>query len=349
MAELRKYQEVKQQLLQLIQQMAEDQQLPGERELAKQFGFSYMTIRHAVDDLVAENILYRRPRRGTFVQPVDQKTSTTGNIGFFLYEKLQGGITSPYYSMVFKAMQMECLSLGYNLIYFTNSQNVDTQSVDGIIATAFPEMKQQIAAISRGRPTIMIDNDVFDVNLPAIVIDNYNSTCHAIEYAYNIGHRKIGFITGLQSSSVGIKRLAGYKTVIEQYKLPQNPDYLCIGDYSYDCGKSWAQHYASLSDRPTFIHCANDMMAMGLIKGFAECGVSVPDDISVSGFDDIDMAKLFHPSLTTMAVDLKAMAKQSMAILMEGMRTKKTVVQKVMIPAKLIVRESTKPLPLPGK
>lgn len=336
-----KYFEVKEKLADKVKSMKPGTQISGERELARQFGYSYMTIRRAVDALVEDRILYRIPRKGTFVAEESNIQPVAGNIGFFLYNNLSGGIASPYYSLIFKSIQRELTRLSYNLVFFTEIESVNLENLDGVIATAFPDMKDEINHLSKYVPIVMTDNDVFGVNLPSVVVDNYNSTYHAVEYGIELGHEKIGYVSGSLKYSVGVKRLAGFKTALENYNLDLGDKYIYNGNYEYEDGYNAAEYFLSLEERPTFIHCANDLMAMGLIKGFIEKGINVPGDMSVCGFDNIEPSKTFHPSITTMAVDFDQIAELTVETIVKIIKGEKITNKRFIIPAKLIVREST--------
>ncbi|MBN1500023.1 MAG: GntR family transcriptional regulator [Spirochaetes bacterium] len=342
-----KYNEVKIRLTEKIKKMKAGERLPGERELARIFGFSYMTIRRAVEDLVEDKSLYRIPRKGTFVSNPRNNDVTTGNIGFYLYEKLKHGISSPYYSLVFKAIQKEFSAHGYNLIFFTDPKSVNLDNLDGVVATAFSVMRQELLELSSKKPVIMTDNDVVGLDIPAVVVDNYNSTYTAIEYAISTGHKIIGYIHGILDYSVGVKRLAGYTTALDNYGIARDDSLLYQGDYEYSSGYEASGYFLSLQNRPTFIHCANDLMAMGLIKGFIEAGIRVPEDISVSGFDNIGPASTFHPSITTMAVDFDRIARETVKLMIAEIKNENVNFKKLIIPASLIIRESSAVLEVP--
>jgi DNA-binding LacI/PurR family transcriptional regulator len=338
---IQKYIEVKNNIKQLIDTDQLEGKLPGERILADRFGFSYMTIRHAVNELVEEGYLYRIPRKGTFVSGPKVRGVETGNIGFYLYDKLKGGISSPYYSIVLKMIQKEIRARGYNLILFTRVDDIDPKSVEGIIATFFPDAEDKIVSMSKYLPIVLLDNDVKGVVIPAVVVDNFNSTYHAIEYAISLGHKRIGYVSGLDNSSVGLKRLAGYKTALQDYGLEIREDYIYGGDYEFTSGYESVDHFLSLKEIPTFIHCANDLMALGLMKGLMERGMNVPEDISVLGFDNIEECERLHPSLTTMSVNFERMANESIEILLAEIKGGKASTKKCIVPADLVIREST--------
>ena len=117
--------------------------LPGERALAKEYGFSYMTIRKAVENLVAEGLLYKIPMKGTFV--ADRKPrKKTKIIGYFLDSSIVAGLTSPYYSLIFDSLEKQARKYGYSLIYFTDigdsSSYKHMNNIDGAIISCFPRI-----------------------------------------------------------------------------------------------------------------------------------------------------------------------------------------------------------------
>ena len=123
--------------------------LPGERLLAKDLGFSYMTIRKAIDNLVNEGVLYKIPTKGTFVaHNRNSKKIETLSIGYFLDSSIEAGISSPYYSLIFNALEKEASRHGYSLTYFSDggehNLNKVLKKLDGVIATCFPRIENII-------------------------------------------------------------------------------------------------------------------------------------------------------------------------------------------------------------
>jgi DNA-binding LacI/PurR family transcriptional regulator len=318
--------------------------LPGERLLAKEFGFSYMTIRKAVDNLVAAGILYRIPMKGTFV--ADKKTSRkkTLNIGYFLDSTIKDGLTSPYYSLIFNALEKEAANNGYSLIYFSdiNKANVKVKvrQIDGVIASCFPRIEHIIKQINKIVPVVVIDNSHSDKTIPSVIIDNFNAVVDSMDYLYSIGHNRIGFMTGLEDSDVGKNRYMGYKSALNNHGLDESEDLVFKGNYSFKSGIEGANYFLSLDKPPTAIMCANDSMAIGVMKKISETGLNVPDDISVIGFDDINMAAQIIPPLTTVSAPIKMIAKQSFIMLNSLIRGEKLDNRHVALPAQLVIRRS---------
>lgn len=317
--------------------------LPGERALAKEYGFSYMTIRKAVENLVAEGLLYKIPMKGTFVS--DRKTrKKTKIIGYFLDSSIVAGLTSPYYSIIFNSLQKQANKHGYSLIYFTDigdsSSYKHMNNIDGAIISCFPRIEHIVHEINQHIPVVVIDNSSSDKTIPSIIIDNFNAVRTAVNYLCSIGHKRIGFITGLEDSDVGKNRYAGYRSGLSHFGIKLNEKLVFKGDYSFESGAKGADYFLSLKNPPTAIMCANDAMAIALIRQVVQHGLNVPDDISVIGFDDIAVASQISPALTTLAAPIDKMTELACNMLISLINGEKSESKHIALPAELVIRDS---------
>jgi DNA-binding LacI/PurR family transcriptional regulator len=321
-----------------------DERLPGERALAKELGIAYMTVRKAVETLVAQGLLYRIPKKGTFVADPKKHAVATRNIGYFLDSSIREGVSSPYYSLVFDALEKEAARNGYTLIYFSDDGSKDSlailNKVDGIIISCFPRIEPVIRVMANRTPVVCIDNRPLDRNIPSVTIDNYNSVSDSVEYLLSLGHERIGFITGLDDSDVGRNRLAGYTSALEKHGVRNEPELVFKGDYSFETGKNGADYFLSLDRRPSAIMCANDTMAISAIKETFRSGFRVPEDISIIGFDDISIASQITPALTTVAAPIDHIARSAMDLLRAGIAGEQIENLHITLPCRLMERET---------
>jgi len=318
--------------------------LPGERVLAKDFNVSYMTIRKAVTELEEEGILHKFTTKGTFVSHRKMSPKVTQNIGFFLDERIKEGISSPYYSLIFKALETEVKKNGYNLLLFSDSHSLNPlnnqKKIDGVIICCFPRLESQIQELKKILPIVLLDNIASDKSIPSVTIDNYNSCSESANYLRSLGHRRIGFISGLLDSNVSNDRLLGYKSSLKNHNLDDDKELIFKGDYSYESGESGAKYFLSLPKPPTALICANDSMAIGAMKVIRENGLSIPEDISIIGFDDIEVASRVFPTLTTNAAPIIEIVSNSAGLLISAIKGKEIDYQHVILPARLIIRDS---------
>lgn len=339
-----KYLLVEEKIRQAIKHGEITNKLPGERTLAKEFGFSYMTIRKAVDNLVAEGILYKLAKKGTFVTDRKNPKKKTNIIGYFLDNSIVAGLTSPYYSLIFNELEKQAYKYGYSLIYFSDigesSSLNHMHNIDGVIVSCFPRIENIIHEINQHVPVVVIDNSSSDKTIPSIIIDNFNAVRDSVSYLCSLGHKRIAFMTGLEDSDVGKNRYAGYKSGLDNHGIKLNKELVFKGNYSFESGVKGADYFLSLKKPPTAILCANDAMAIAAIKTASQFGLKVPQDISIVGFDDITVASQITPSLTTVAAPIKEITELAVKMLTSLMQGEDLENKHIALPGKLVIRAS---------
>ena len=342
-----KYIHIKNQIKDGIQNGSIVDKLPGERVLAKELNVSYMTVRKAIAELTEEGVLQKFTTKGTFVSSKKISPKLTNNIGFFLDEDIKEGISSPYYSLVFKALEKAVKRNGYNMLLFSDFDDLNPlknqKKIDGVIICCFPRLEDRIQEIKKYVPIVLLDNIASDKSLPSITIDNYNSCSRSTEYLWSLGHRRIGFISGLLDSDVCKDRLLGYTSALSRLGSEEDKSLIYKGDYSYGSGEKGGKYFVSLPQPATAIICANDSMAIGAMKVIREMGLRIPEDISVIGFDDIEVSSRVFPTLTTNAAPIKEMADKSVEILLSEIDGNNMEYQHVILPAQLVKRDSCIP------
>lgn len=148
-------------------------------------------------------------------------------------------------------------------------------------------------------PTVLLDNHISDAPLiGSVSSENTSAIVSAVKYLNKHGHNRIGLVTGEKESLVSAERLAGYVLGLARVGIDFNNEYVYYGDFTKESGEQ-AAVYFSETDVTAVISCS-DIMAMGLIDGLISCGKSVPEDISVIGFDDLSLLKFTSYNLTTM-------------------------------------------------
>ncbi len=318
--------------------------LPGERTLASDLGFSYMTIRKAVENLVTEGILYKVPTKGTFIADKRSAKKTMHTIGYFLDGSITSGLTSPYYSLIFNALEKEAALHGYSLVYFSDAGNDNIEKtvskLDGVIVSSFPRIENIIQQIKNIAPVVVIDNSSSDKTIPSVIIDNFNAVVESLDYLYSLGHRRIAFMTGLEDSDVGKDRCAGYQGGLSKYGINFDQSLIYRGNYAFEAGLQGAEYYLSLEQPPTAIMCANDSMALGAMRKLYESGLQIPNDISVMGFDDIEVASQIQPALTTIAAPINQIAKRSFDLIHQLILGDQLDNMHIALSAGLVVRQS---------
>ena len=180
---------------------------------------------------------------------------------------------------------------------------------------------------------------------PVISSDNAEGARLAIRHLHDLGHRKIAHITGPDGNVLTTARREGMVSERARLGLPAKPEWIIRGDFSLESGHDAATRILAMDDRPTAVFCSADMVAFGLMAGLKSGGLRVPEDISVVGFDDIEMSEYYIPALTTIRQDRHGLGRRAARVLLDRLKNKSLErTPEVPIPVELIVRESTAPL-----
>jgi DNA-binding LacI/PurR family transcriptional regulator len=343
-----KYKRIKNIIIEEIKNGQITDKLPGERILAKDLGVAYMTIRKALSELEEEGIIHKTTTKGTFVSNRKMSPKVTSNIGFFLDSKIREGISSPYYSMIFKALEKTVKKEGYNLLLFSDLDDINPlnnqKKIDGIIICCFPRIESKIQAIKKFLPIVLLDNIATDKSIPSVTIDNFNSCSQSAQYLISLGHRRIAFVSGLLDSDVCLDRLAGYQNALAAAGISEDKKLIFKGDYSYESGEKAAEYFLALPKLPTAIMCANDSMAIGAMQVIQQNGLRIPEDISIIGFDDIEVSSRVFPALTTSSAPIQSIAREAVELLLSAIKGANIDYKHTILPALLTKRDScTKP------
>jgi len=162
------------------------------------------------------------------------------------------------------------------------------------------------AALAELSETISKNRIVFacewkpDIDMASVRSDNHGGAQQAVSHLVELGHRKIGHIAGPRNNVLTKERLAGFEAGMLDNGIEIVSDWVVDGgDFSLDAGVQAARQFVEMDERPTAIFCGSDLIAMGFISEMNKRGITVPKDISVVGFDDIEIADRFIPSITT--------------------------------------------------
>ena len=161
----------------------------------------------------------------------------------------------------------------------------------------------------------------------------------ATQHLVELGHRRIGYINGMEDWIEAQNRLSGYRDVLTEHGLAVDETLIRHGDWGVDSGYEAARELLALEERPTAIFAANDMMAMGTIYAIQKAGLDVPGDVAVVGYDDRDFAAWIRPALTTVRMPSYEMGQAAARLLVQQIN-KEELEDATQITGQLIVRES---------
>lgn len=217
------------------------------------------------------------------------------------------------------------------------------QWVDGIFIAIQPVIDTFFERIIVGNtPLVVMDRGGShpDTAVGAVGFDWFNGAYIATQHLIELGHRKIGFVSGIPGRSSSILRERGYIQALEDHGIPFRPELYGEGDFFYESGYTRALEMLRLKERPTALFMANDLMAMGVYQAAAELHLRIPEDISVVGIDDNFFTKFLSPPLTTVHIPTKEAGAIGINMLL-GNRKANESVQHVLLSTPLVVRSST--------
>ena len=200
-------------------------------------------------------------------------------------------------------------------------------------------------------PLVIIDPNNETPDCPAIIATNREGALAAMNYLTDLGHRRIGYITGRMELASSNQRLQGYKDGLAAVGIPLNEDLIEIGDYMTETAVICARKLLSLPDRPTAIFAANDMSAIGVYQVARELGLQIPGDLSVIGFDNLREASSFNPPLTTIDQFVEKMGTVATEMLVKLVNGESLPINPAeedhlyKIPTQLIIRDSCTSVP----
>jgi LacI family transcriptional regulator len=221
---------------------------------------------------------------------------------------------------------------------------VDQTHVDGLVVCApLSQSVDLIRALDRRKlPFVRISPSNLDHRSPSVDMDDQGASREMTEHLIELGHDRIGFITGHPSHYASAQRLLGYKAALQTHRIAYDPAYVKQGHFVFESGLGAARELLSLPQPPTAIFASNDDMAAGVLMAAHELGIQVPQQLSVAGYDDTYIARIMWPRLTTVHQPSYDLAWSATDLLLQGLKNgdgPKTA----RLPYRLIVRESTGP------
>ncbi|MEV6328633.1 LacI family DNA-binding transcriptional regulator [Streptomyces sp. NPDC051909] len=211
-----------------------------------------------------------------------------------------------------------------------------------LVFSSLPDaVKQQLGA--RSIPFVIIDpagDPAPDV--PSVGSANWSGGVAATRHLIDLGHRRIGIVTGPEDMLCSLARLDGYRSALNMAGLDHDASLVRFGDFHVEGGYARAMELLQLPDRPTAVFAGSDLQALGVMEAARVCGLRVPEDLSVVGYDDVMIARWSSPALTTVHQPLREMGEEAVQMLLR-LRAGEPAVTRLELATSLVVRKSTAP------
>ncbi len=272
-------------------------------------------------------------------------------------------ITNPFFPELIQGFEDSAIEHNYELLI--GSTNYDTRRMEACIRRMVERNVEGVAVmtfgiegplldelVARNIPMVFVDMPVHALRAEALHVDYDTGIREAIEHLDALGHTDIAFITGPMMQRSCVLREEAYIKGMQACGLPIEKRLILNADHTLTGGTSAAETLLRMQPRPTAVLCSNDMMAIGVLRRLAAEGIHVPDEISVIGFDDIQLASYVYPALSSVRMSRNDLARGAFSVLRGYIEQPETPSrQSVHIPTRLVVRESSGPAPgaAPGK
>jgi LacI family transcriptional regulator, galactose operon repressor len=328
------------------------------REVAESAGVSYATVSHVINNtrvvtpetrarvLAAMSALDYRPN--ALARSLRQ--GKTNTIGLVLPDS-----ANPFFAEISRSIEDEAFKKGYS-VFLCNTE-LDTQrelfyvdvlskkQVDGIIFVAAGDQPDSLDFLLRqNMSVVMIDRDLPNIEVDAVLTDHRLGGFLATRHLIELGHQRIACIAGPSSITPSAERITGYRQALQEAGLPYDESLVVRGDYHAQSGMEITYSILAMTPRPTAIFALNDLMALGALRAAAEANYSVPRDLAVVGYDNLELARFTSPPLTTIAQPKKEIGTQAVNLLAARIAQKSRPPVRLVLPPELIVRRSAQPV-----
>lgn len=271
----------------------------------------------------------------------------TESIGFILSESQTPALLNPFYAPILHAILQETTRQGYSLLIASSSDmrretgviNLN-QHLDGVILAG--QVQEDLVSYfqSRNIPMVALNNSDHE-QLVSVTHADEEGTRLAMQYLLESGRKRIGYVGGRFSRMVVRQRGQAYSRSMEKAGLSCPEEWVTELEPTMEASRSWLENRireSGIEALPEAFFCANDTLAVGIVKALLRSGVQIPETVAVVGFDDSQVACTIEPELTTVRVPKEEMGRKAIELLMQLMRGEEP--ESVVLPAVLVKRES---------
>jgi LacI family transcriptional regulator len=257
----------------------------------------------------------------------------------------------PFSAEILKGVGAAVRGTGFDLLAYSGSQDGTGEGwerrsvsrlsgtlIDGVIMVT-----PSVVNVSGEVPIVAIDPHTGPADMPTVESDSFHGAQLATRYLIELGHTRIGFVSGRPDLRSSVLRDAGYRSALLEVGIAFDPALVVVGRYQEDASREIAHDLLSLVERPTAIFAANDLSAIAVLGVAAELGIAVPDELSVIGFDDIPEAARHSPPLSTVRQPMQRLGEVATKLLIALMNGETPAQTHVRLPTRLAPRATTAP------
>jgi len=334
-------------IIQLLEKSEQDRVL-GTRELAEDLGVSEITVRRDLQELSQEGLLQRR--HGGAGRVRRREPTAAKEVGFVLVSR-SNKYGDPFFNAVLEGADKRLQELGYRIAYINTHAEImsaarastvfQSTTTSGVILAGTAVGSEAIEYLKQHIQALVVTGGTIGPGYDEINFDGYNGMRQMVDYLVGRGYRRLGFVTGFPDA-----RQQGFLDGVSKHGLPTDPA-LCISlpdDYldgwTPELGYKGAQQLMQVAEPPDAIVCASDRLAIGVIQWLHQHGSRVPEDIAVTGFDNIAESAFTVPPLTTIHVHKQLIGKLAAERVVRRIENEDEVPLFIQTPTQLVIRNS---------
>jgi LacI family transcriptional regulator len=342
------------------------------RDVASAAGVSVATVSRALGPN-AESVQMKAETRRRVLQVSEELGYRPNDLARALSQRrtsvlglIVPDISNAYYAGLVRGVEDSASTAGYRVVLCNTDrdlgrlgQYLDTlvkSRVDGVIIAGGATESSFDARVFHQYPTKIVMVGRHELSGPSVQIDNIGAAELVTHHLLDLGHERIAFLAGPLSSRTIQDRITGYGNALAARGIDRDDDLVWEGELSEESGYRGTRDLLFRADRPTAIVCANDRIAVGVLAMATDCGLNVPEQVSVAGFDDVSISSYLRPRLTTVAIPTYEIGTSAAGLLLEQLETTgldspagRGGEEVLLLPTQLIVRDSCAAPPRPPR
>lgn len=338
---------------------------PTQNDVARIAGVSRGTVSYVVNEVADGKVAISQETRIRVLKAIEElgyvpdagaralRSGATHTIGLIIPD-----LRNPHFWQNADGVEQAARAAGYRVLLSSMAlnerygedvfQDLSGRRIDALILSgSLVDQSAEAQAIlnqslKRRLPMVEIrDRRLPNYRVDCVIADYRNATIEAMKHLLALGHRRIALIYGVSQAILAQDRFEPYQESLAAAGLPLDPVLIAECGPTMEDGYDAAMHLLALTERPTAIVAINDMLALSALRAAGDCGLRVPDDLSLVGFDDIPEARFTVPRLTTASKDAVLMGKEAMRLVLARLQNPAQPPQIVALPTRFIIREST--------
>jgi DNA-binding LacI/PurR family transcriptional regulator len=260
-------------------------------------------------------------------------------------------LRNPFFGGVVSGIQARAAELGYRVLFNTGDRQRELEeqaiesllelSVDGLVLASPRVSDETIAEAGNSVPVVVLNRNTVDDSSDSVTNDNIAGARLAVEHCVSFGHQRIAFITGGDSVAAQVRR-EGYLRAMREFDLAEHV-VIVEGAHTEEGGHRGAQELLKMKPLPTAIFASNDLCAIGAMNALEEAGLTIPDDVSLVGYDNTTLAALRHIELTSIDQPGADMGRSAVDRLSERVNGERTDPRHDVVAPSLVARSTTGP------